>query len=94
MPRELNTKCDALAHCADDMDRHVLIVDFKNYDITSKFIVGKWDGGRIEGKDTVTIGFCVDEIEIEDNDASRKGKTIGRLVSGYGRCLEKQCHQS
>lgn len=86
VPRELNTNCDALAHCADDMDRHDLIVDFKNYDISSKFIVGKWDGGYIEGKDTVTIGFCVDEIEIEDNDASRKGKTIGRVVSGYGRC--------
>ena len=57
VPRELNAKCDALAHRADTMCHDDLVIDFHCFDICDKFIVGKWDGGYVEGNDFVTIVF-------------------------------------
>merc|ERR1712178_176878 len=47
VPRELNDKCDSLAHQADSMQSCDLVVNFVSYDIMSKYIVAKWDGGHV-----------------------------------------------
>jgi len=86
VPRELNDKCDSLAHQADSMQQCDLVVNFFSYDIKSKFIVAKWDGGYIEGQDTVTIGFSIDVVVVDEEIDNKQGRTAYQLVSGYGRC--------